>query len=354
MTLLGVAAACLLLPACCAAAADCAAGRQRSKSKVSSRQVCSPRLLKVNLSLKVPRVGMKRNCSPCEENLDCCVCLELLEDATQVRCCGAKFCRNCIIQSVAVNPICPHCRSPCVINACVVDDPGAERKSAAKLRPCVYDVEGCMFVGKRADCKTHEQSCDRTPFTVMKQRNTALLQRNQDLLLQNNSLVRTINQERDAAHAERLMLIADMSEKRQALMKAALGTEPAENALMLLHSEDPEKGGIKKVCRALCKGQAYTVPGWLGCQSISIVINESNYNVSLSFVKDSNAADKFPDGFPELSLELHLLHPFDKDRVKYFQIQATDLNRSNSSVFSNVMTSREFDEYCVNGYFYLA
>ena len=279
---------------------------------------------------------LKRQRSACETNgeLQCLICLELVVDATQVACCGALHCRACISQCIT----CPNCRKP-VSAANIIPDFRSERLSAAAARPCLYADSGCNFEGNRAAAAAHEDVCCFVPFDVLRQQ------------------VKKVTRDKDreiGLHMSRcLYLSAEKIEMQQALMKCALGPEPAENALRLLY-ELPPNYAVARVSRTESYGKSCSPLSWIS-RSVSFHIQENHHNVAVWFVKDADADRLNPNGYPEgRCLLVKLLHPYDVTRARPISIHLSQLNGLQQTGLPNFMTSSELDDYCVNGSYFLA
>jgi hypothetical protein len=101
-----------------------------------------------------PEVGEKRAGSDVHEiSLTCGICIDLMEDAVQVACCGTGFCRSCVTRALTQGArACPACRAQTTVSG-IVPDPRAERLSATTTRDCIH--AGCTFKANRAGMKAH-------------------------------------------------------------------------------------------------------------------------------------------------------------------------------------------------------
>jgi len=101
-----------------------------------------------------------RDATSLPPDLECGICRDLLDGATQTPCCGGLSCRSCIEKSAASSSACPYCREA-LLAANVHTDVRLERAAAGFIRPCKYD--GCDYRGKRDELKAHTAACDRRP-----------------------------------------------------------------------------------------------------------------------------------------------------------------------------------------------
>jgi hypothetical protein len=287
------------------------------------------------------------------EDLQCLICQELVVDAVQVVCCGALHCRACISKCDR----CPQCRK-LVTADCIVRDVRCERLAAACLRPCPNAQHGCDFNGNRASVTEHEAICDFVPRSVLRQKIQAV-----ELELQQQaSLVEgfALRLETYAARLQRQQTQADERSKLQqqfalenrnmltTMMRCALGSDPAEAALRVLHSV-PEVQYIAAVDRAKARGTSHTVftfPEW----HIKCVVHELNHNVAVWFRKLPDFTPKQPG----TNAAFALLHPYDATLSKKGVVDVSKLNDSDGHGWTNFMTSKELDKYTVNGKYYVA
>lgn len=79
---------------------------------------------------------------------ECMICHYVAKDPRQAQCCGATFCRSCILRSRCTLTECPNCRAPSFI---LIQDK-AQRQRINKLRiKCPH----CEWTGAIADIQTH-------------------------------------------------------------------------------------------------------------------------------------------------------------------------------------------------------
>ena len=161
----------------------------------------------------------KRQRSEPEENeeMQCLICLDLVVDAVQVSCCGALHCRACILHCT----VCPQCRRAI---PSIVPDFRRERLSAAALRHCPQQENGCQFRGNRASVANHEEICDFVPRALLRTRI-------------------------GKAEAENFASIQRIKE----FMKCALNPQPAAAALRFFYSICASKG-VFEISRAESSG----------------------------------------------------------------------------------------------------
>ena len=103
--------------------------------------------------------------SPQREVIDlhCGICLEVVKNAVQSRCCGALWCSNCMKTAMATSRLCPNCRSV-LTRSELVPDTRANREAAAIRRHCPYAQHGCPFEGNRSDLEEHAKDCNAKPI----------------------------------------------------------------------------------------------------------------------------------------------------------------------------------------------
>jgi hypothetical protein len=275
------------------------------------------------------------------EELMCMICLELANAATQVTCCGARNCRACISRC----QYCPNCRQP-VSPINIVCDVRCERLSAAALRPCIHDANGCRFEGNRVEVAAHEESCKFEP-------SSAVLQRFQTTAVRYKAVVQDM-----VLFTKRIEELSTHSLKLSAkYMKAAFGAQPIQEAMRLFHDIGAERR-VYQVSRAESRDRAHTVSSgcafWNNLSTLSFVIHESNYNVAAWFVKDEPGKIFVDESYPEVILYSKFLHPFDPKLSTSVEVNVSNFNFKTSEGAPNLMTSRELDEFCVNGNFYIA
>ena len=90
------------------------------------------------------------------------LCIQLVVNATQTPCCGALFCRVCIMTWTDINFSGPCCRR-IVYSSELIIDVRSERKSRVHLRCCKYYDNGCEFVSGRTEMDAHEKICQVKP-----------------------------------------------------------------------------------------------------------------------------------------------------------------------------------------------
>jgi len=293
------------------------------------------------------------------EDLQCLICLELVVDAVQVRCCGVLHCRACISKCEK----CPLCRKTLRAGD-ITPDTKSERLSAAAVRPCLYKEDGCMFEGNRASITAHHDICDFVPRSVLRERIQEFQreQTNQMFAHCNEKYKLIARIERSRLISENSMAISERAqaeklEMQEALMKCALGPEPAEAALKVLY-DIPDDEGIATMYRRVANGKPHFVCHWAHL-SIELRVRESNHNVAVWFEQEPmsyEADEEFPGCIPNLIARL--LHPHDVTRAKEISLQSAELNVLQNGPwqagFENFMTTKELDEYCFDGKYYIA
>ena len=288
----------------------------------------------------------RRAVSSEEIDLLCLICQDLAVDATQTMCCGALHCRSCVSQCKS----CPNCRKPLGSDS-IIPDIRCERLSAARHRMCPYADNGCVFGGNRSSVAAHEQQCDFVPRSVLREKikeMSAVIDAKDKAILK---------QHKDGARAADLVVareVVPVLEGRKALMKSALGADPARSALRVLYGLEPSHA-IAKVKRSDGHLPTPIVFTWEN-KAVAFRVEEKNHNVALFMARDSRVSDdsSFEQGE---HLQVTLMHPYDVKKAKKVVFDATRLNSMLGSAEScvivpNFMTSRELNRYCVGGYYY--
>jgi hypothetical protein len=112
-----------------------------------------------------------------------------------------------------------------------------------------------------------------------------------------------------------------------------------------------ETQNIFAVDREEARGKSHVV--FVCCEgSIELAVHESNHNVAVWWRKKSNLTQKEPGA----RYRFRLLHPYDPARSKKLVFDASDLDdlHTNQKLgWPNFMTSKELDEYTVNGKYYV-
>jgi hypothetical protein len=84
---------------------------------------------------------------------------------------------------------------------------------------------------------------------------------------------------------------------------------------------------------------------------LSIHILESNHNVSVLLKKSPFT---IPHLFQPESVTLHLLHPHDPSQNKKLSLSTSGLNEHQQVGAENFITSKQLDEYCHSGKYYIS
>ena len=321
------------------------------------------------VSLSPSCVGtLKRSCavSGGGNDLQCLVCHELVVDATQVTCCGALHCRSCISRC----PTCPNCRKP-LSSKSIIPDVRCERLSAAHHRPCLYKDHGCKFEGNRISVESHELLCEFVPRSVLREKIKTL-----------DAIIAAKDQETE----EDLRAVAEQVEdeflpvlqKQKALMKSALGHDPAKGSLRVLYGFAPNVHILRMKREDSHNEREHENPlpvvlkwdvisgsnSWT--QSISFRVVERNHNVAIYFARNDDSATiatpynpvsptirplerSFQQG---QRLKVMLLHPYAVDRAKVISFDLTKLNSLHQHGILNFMTSAELDKFSVDGHYF--
>jgi hypothetical protein len=236
---------------------------------------------------------------------------------------------------------------------CIVRDVRCERLAAACLRPCPNAQHGCDFNGNRASVTEHEAICDFVPRSVLRQKIQAVeLEIQQQASLVETLLDRLQRQQTQAGERSRLQqqFALEKSNMQTAMMRCALGSNPAEAALRVLYSM-PENTFLTEVDREKAKGTShcvYTVPNL----HISCCVHELNHNVAVWFRK----LPDFAPGQPGQSVRFVLLHPYNTTLSKKLIFDVSKLNDSDTGCekgWANFMTSTQLDEFTVDGKYYV-
>jgi hypothetical protein len=133
-----------------------------------------------------------------------------------------------------------------------------------------------------------------------------------------------------------------------AMMRCALGSDPAKAALRVLHSW-PEGKHISAIDREKTTGTSQCVYR-SASHLFRCFVHELNHNVAVWF-------RKLPDFTPvpaNQKLPFVLLHPYDATLTKELIFDVSKLNDSDEQGWPNFMTSKELDEYTVDGKYYVA
>ena len=307
---------------------------------MSSRKRVSVSPASVSTAVKQQRAAADEH-----EELQCLICFELVVDAVQVRCCGALHCRACISKCAT----CPLCRKPVSADT-IIPDVRCERLSAAAIRPCSYAEEGCVFKANRTSVAAHEELCDYVPRSVLREK-IQKVERDmrEQSLAHMTERFRLIEQ--NSAISERAE--TEKNQMQQALVKCALGPRPAQAALKVLYKLRDDKN-VYEIDRDAAKGRSYSVCSY--CHgAVGLHIHESNHNVAVWLIKRQPVCDTiYPNGLP-LGRRFYnrILHPYDVTLAKEISVQNSELNGKQQAGFANFMTSKQLDEYCVNGKYYI-
>jgi hypothetical protein len=237
---------------------------------------------------------------------------------------------------------------------CIVRDVRCERLAAACLRPCPNAQHGCDFNGNRASVIMHEAICDFVPRGVLRRKIQAVeLEIQQQASLVETLLDRLQRQQTQADERSRLQyqFALEKSNVQAAMMRCALGSDPAEAALRMLYSL-PENRFIAAVDREKAKGTSHRVYSFPNMH-ISCVVHELNHNVAVWFRKLSD----FPFYQPRTNAWFLLLHPYDTTLSKKLIFDVSKLNdvdTGDEHGCANFMTSTQLDEFTVDGKYYVA
>jgi hypothetical protein len=79
----------------------------------------------------------------------------------------------------------------------------------------------------------------------------------------------------------------------------------------------------------------------------AVTVHECNHNVAVLVIQNPQ---------PESSNIIHasFLHPYDVSLSKAIRINSSDFDGKQQAGFENFMTSKQLDDHCVNGKYYMA
>jgi len=271
------------------------------------------------MSTSSKRIKLIQQCSHHEERtqvLECLICHQVVNDAVQMRCCGGLFCRRCILLWLRSHNTCPNCRTPAKVYE-IQTDLRSERLAADAIRPCDYAYLGCVFKGNRQAVAHHARDCDCVSRAM-------LVSENFDLRTQ----------------------LQEVSKKFAYCIQAALGPNPASNALKLLHVLDSSYSvlEIKRKKRSFihcCKVRR-------GSAEVSVDLHQSK-SVGLQLKKLDNV-------HISCDIAVSLLHPSDNllTITVTFLGETIYVLQKNEKIGEELMPLQSFDDYCVDGYFFVA
>lgn len=271
------------------------------------------------MSTSSKRIKLIQQCSHHEERtqvLECLICHQVVNDAVQMRCCGGLFCRRCILLWLRSHNTCPNCRTPAKVYE-IQTDLRSERLAADAIRPCDYAYLGCVFKGNRQVIAHHARDCDCVSRAM-------LVSENFDLRTQ----------------------LQEVSKKFAYCIQAALGPNPASNALKLLHVLDSSYSvlEIKRKKRSFihcCKIRR-------GSAEVSVDLHQSK-SVGLQL-------EKLDSVNISCDIAVSLLHPSDNllTITVTFLGETIYVLQKNEKIGEELMPLQSFDDYCVDGYFFVA
>ncbi|XP_031550171.1 TNF receptor-associated factor 6-B-like [Actinia tenebrosa] len=90
----------------------------------------------------------------------CKICHLALRQPVQTRCCGHRFCKDCLVEATKRQSECPLDRKPLNIEKDVFDDKAAERTVKSLRITCPRRCKGCPWQGELANVKVHDKKCD--------------------------------------------------------------------------------------------------------------------------------------------------------------------------------------------------
>jgi hypothetical protein len=110
---------------------------------------------------------------------------------------------------------------------------------------------------------------------------------------------------------------------------------------------------VYEIDREAAHGRSHAVyeTKMFGHLEVALHMHESHHNVAVWLIKKQPYRDT---RMPKFSSGTMLLHPYDVTLAKYIFEEPTDLNGKHQVGVENFMTSKELDEYCVNGKYYIA
>jgi hypothetical protein len=304
---------------------------------------------RVSVSPASASTADKRQRAAADENeeLRCLICFELVADAVQVLCCGVLHCRACISKCAT----CPMCRKP--VNAdTITPDVRCERLSAAAIRMCSHVEEGCAFKGNRADVAAHEELCDHVPRSFLREK-IQLLEK--DILKQSlaHQTERVRLMQENSEMSEQILEMKQKKKKMQrALVTCALGPQSAQAALRVLYKLHSSRE-VFEIDREAAKGRSHAVYESImfGGLKVALHVHESHHNVAVWLIKTQPDHDR---SMPRFSSSSRLLHPYDTTLALDIFGTPTDFNGLRQVGFENFMTSKQLDDHCVNGKYYIS
>ena len=271
------------------------------------------------MSTNSKRIKSIQQCSHHEERtqvLECLICHQVVNDAVQMRCCGGLFCRRCILLWLRSHNTCPNCRTHVKLHE-IQTDLRSERLAADAIRPCDYAYLGCVFKGNRQVIAHHARDCDCVSRAM-------LVSENFDLRTQ----------------------LQEVSKKFACCIQAALGPNSTSNALKLLHSLDSSYSvlEIKRNKRSFihcCQIRR-------GSAEVSVDLHQSK-SVGLQLKKLDSV-------HISCDIAVSLLHPSDNllTITVTFLGETIYVLQKNEKIGEELMPLQSFDDYCVDGYFFVA
>ena len=261
-----------------------------------------------------------QQCSHHEERtqvLECLICHQVVNDAVQMRCCGGLFCRGCILLWLRSQTTCPNCRTHVKLHE-IQTDLRSERLAADAIRPCDYAYLGCVFKGNRQAVAHHARDCDFVSRAM-------LVPENFDLRTQ----------------------LQEVSKKFAYCIQAALGPDPASNALKLLHVLDSSHSVIE--IKRKKRSFIHCCNIRRGSAEVSVDLHQSK-SVGLQLKKLDSV-------HISCNIAVSLLHPSDNlltITVTFLGETLSVLQKNEKVGFEDVMPIQSFDDYCIGGYFFVA
>lgn len=257
------------------------------------------------------------------EYIECEICRELMDDATQIICCGASHCRKCIEIWLSGNDSCPRCRKKCTISQ-VRKDAKADRLSASYIRPCPYAEQGCLETGNRENIKKHLPECNFLSPSVLRAK------------------MKELKKSKDKEIAE----LKKLKDQEIEVLKAQ--NKLLEEKVSKLEVKDIEKSNpnIKFIKIFDDTANEFIVPFKIGPHEYTFKIKVSNFNVS-AFIHRAGTY------IPACTASIVLIHPNGTISNDSKQIMKGEWDRHGTHSLEwgvkNWLTEDDFNSFKKNG-----
>ena len=88
---------------------------------------------------------------------------------------------------------------------------------------------------------------------------------------------------------------------------------------------------------------------------LSLEVHEANHSVTFTLKRTPSLITRFPPGFRfQTETRMKLLHPVDVLKAKELVLHTSPYDIHQHVEAANFMTSKELDEYCCNGRYYVS